>query len=216
MATSDFPKLYPILDSGYLPMEGRADFLARLIPELAAAGVGILQYRNKCGTESEILADARVLREAAGDRMLLVMNDWPDLAVKAGFDGVHVGQTDLTPAEARTIVGPDRAVGISTHNAMQLRAANASPVDYVGFGPVYPTATKQNPDPVVGLEGVRMARSLTQKPLVAIGGITAENAPEVWAAGADSVAVISAVFGPDFDPSERVRRFVQSVRNAAT
>lgn len=204
-----FPRLYPILDAGYLPAEGRAEFLARLIGELADAGVEILQYRNKLDNEAELLADARVMREAAGDRMLLMMNDWPRLAVEAGFDGVHVGQADLSPAEARAIVGPERVVGISTHNEAQLRTANAAPVDYVAIGPVYATSTKDNPEPDVGLQGVRMARRETRKPLVAIGGITAENAADVWAAGADSVAVIAAVFGPGGDPAGRARVFLR-------
>jgi thiamine-phosphate pyrophosphorylase len=189
-----FPAVYPILDAVYLPVEGRAEFVSRLVRELAAAGVGILQYRNKRGSEAEVMADARTMRAAAGDGMLLVMNDWPGLTVEAGFDGVHVGQTDMSAAEARAIVGPGRMVGVSTHSEAQLRAANAEPVDYVAIGPVFATGSKEVPDPVVGLEGVRVARGLTRKPLVAIGGITVANASQVWAAGADCVAVISAIF----------------------
>lgn len=207
-AASGFPKLYPILDAGCLPVEGRAAFLARLVRELADAGVGILQYRNKRGSEAEVLTDARVMRKAADGRILLVMNDWPRLAVEAGFDGVHVGQTDMSPTEARAIVGPERLVGISTHSEAQLRKAGAEPVDYVAIGPVYATETKENPDPVVGLEGVRMARALTRKPVVAIGGISAANAANVWAAGADSVAVISAVFGAGADAAARAQEFL--------
>jgi thiamine-phosphate pyrophosphorylase len=199
----DFPALYPILDASFLPSStGRADFLRRTVESLAKAGVGILQYRNKTGSEAEILADARVMREAAGGSSVrLILNDWPELAVEAGFDGVHVGQTDMSPAEARAIVGDNRIVGVSTHNQTQLRTADADPVDYIAFGPVFATATKENPDPVVGLEGIQLARRLTQKPLVAIGGITPENAGEVWRAGADSVAVISAIFKQGSDPA---------------
>ena len=204
-----FPKLYPILDAGFLPAEGREEFLARLVRDLVAAGVGILQYRNKDGGEAEVLADARAMRSAAGDQMLLVMNDWPRLAVEAGFDGVHVGQTDKSPTEARAILGPERIVGVSTHSDAQVRTADEAPVDYVAIGPVYATATKEAPDPVVGLEGVRMARSRTAKPLVAIGGIRIENAADVWASGADSVAVISALFGPGGDPAGRARAFLR-------
>jgi len=204
-----FPKLYPILDAGYLPVEGRADFLARLVRELADAGVGILQYRNKKGGAAEVLADARVMRVAVGERLRLVMNDWPRLAVEAGFDGVHVGQMDISPGRARAIVGPERMVGVSTHSEVQMLAADAEPVDYIAIGPVHATATKENPDPVVGLDGVRMARWLTRKPLVAIGGITAGNAGDVWAAGADSVAVISAVFGSGGDVASRAREFLR-------
>lgn len=200
--------LYPILDTDFLTgVEDRAGFLRRIVPGLAEAGVGILQYRNKTGDEAEILADARVMREAADSRILLILNDWPELAVEAGFDGVHVGQTDVGPAEARAIVGPEKIVGVSTHNEAQLRAADLEPVDYIAVGPVYATVTKENPDPVVGLEGVRLARSLTRKPLVAIGGITSENAAAVLEAGADSVAVISGIFAPGGDPAKLVRNF---------
>jgi len=202
-----FPRLYPILDAGYLPAVGRAEFLIQIVRELADAGVRILQYRNKHGIEAEMLNDARTIRKTAGERILLVMNDWPQLAVEAGFDGVHLGQTDMHPRAARAIMGPKRIIGISTHNVAQLRAADAEPVDYVAIGPVYATATKVNPDPVVGLEGVCVARRLTQKTLVAIGGITAETARGVWAAGADSVAIISAIFEPDGDTTARVRAF---------
>lgn len=203
-----FPRLYPILDAPYLPVKGRADFLRRLVRELAEAEVELLQYRNKRDNAAEIVADARVMREAAGERMRLVMNDWPKLALEAGFDGVHVGQTDMSPATARAIVGPEKIVGISTHDPAQLRAADAELVDYIAIGPVYETATKENPDPVVGLEGVRTARALTEKPLVAIGGITEANAAAAWDAGADSVAVISAIFRQGTDPAKAVRDFL--------
>jgi thiamine-phosphate pyrophosphorylase len=204
-----FPELYPILDASFLAAaKDRAVFLHGVVRDLAAAGVGILQYRNKTGSEAEILADARAMREAAdGSAMRLILNDWPKLAVEAGFDGVHVGQTDVSPAEARGIVGAARIVGVSTHNKAQLRAADAEPVNYIAFGPVFATATKENPDPVVGLDGLRMARGVTRQPLIAIGGITAANAGLVWEAGADSVAVISAIFKAGGDPAELVRGF---------
>jgi thiamine-phosphate pyrophosphorylase len=206
-----FPALYPILDAGFLPaVEGRAEFLRRLVPDLAAAGVEILQYRNKMGREAEILADAQVILEAARGKMRLILNDLPALAVEAGFDGVHVGQADMSPAAAREIVGSDRIVGVSTHNEAQLRGADLEPVNYIAFGPVFATTTKANPDPVVGLEGLRLARGLTRKPLVAIGGITAENAGQVWQAGADSVAVISAIFSPNGDPGGRAGEFFRA------
>ena len=211
----DFPSLYPILDAGYLAgVEDRAGFLRRLVRELAAVGVAILQYRNKAGGEAQILADARAMREAAGPETLLILNDFPGLAVEAGFDGVHVGQTDMNPAEARAIVGPGRIVGVSTHNEAQLRATARQPVDYIAFGPVFATPTKENPDPVVGLEGVRQARCLTRRPLVAIGGITLENAAAVREAGADSVAVISAIFAPGGDAAKLATGFLQALANS--
>ena len=205
-----FPPLYPILDASFLQSaEDRAVFLGRLVGDLAQAGVEVLQYRNKTGTEAEILADAHVMREAAGSGLLLILNDWPELAVATGFDGVHVGQTDLSPSEARGIVGPGKIVGVSTHNEAQLRAADREPVDYIAIGPVFATATKANPDPAVGLDGVRLARTLTHKTLVAIGGITLENAAAVRQTGADSVAVISAIFLPGRDSAKSAADFLR-------
>jgi thiamine-phosphate pyrophosphorylase len=121
----------------------------------------------------------------------LVMNDRADLCLAAEFDGVHVGQDDLSAESVRKIIGPDRWLGVSTHNPEQLREADLTSADYLAVGPVFATSSKERPDPVVGLEGVRRARALTQKPLVAIGGITRANAASVIEAGADSAAVIS-------------------------
>lgn len=206
------PSLYPILDSSYLAgAADRTGKLRQIVRDATAAGVRILQYRNKSGGESQILADAIILREAAaGTGLLLILNDYPALAVQAGFDGVHVGQTDMAPERARKILGPEKILGVSTHNDAQLIAADSQPVDYVAVGPVYPTATKENPDPVIGLEGVLRARQLTGKPLVAIGGITAANSASVIRAGADSVAVFSAIFQPGADIAARAREFPQS------
>lgn len=192
---SSIPKLYPILDAGFLPREDRELFLASLAGELLASGVALLQYRNKRGSDAEILADARLLRTAMpAGQCRLILNDRADLAVLAGFDGVHVGQQDLSPQGARRVVGPEGVVGVSTHNPAQLRAAALAPVDYLAIGPVFETASKENPDPVVGIEGVRQARSIADRPLVAIGGISLENCRAVLDAGANSVAVLSAVF----------------------
>jgi thiamine-phosphate pyrophosphorylase len=191
--------LYPILDAGFLPPSGpaREERLRSFMAELLAAGVTLLQYRNKGSNEAEVLADARVLRAAApAGRCLLILNDYPVLAVEAGFDGVHVGQTDMSPEDVRALIGNDRMLGISTHNPDQLAAGELTSADYVAIGPVFATGTKQNPDPVVGVNGVRRARAMTKKPLVAIGGITLENCRAVRDAGADSVAVISAIFTP--------------------
>jgi thiamine-phosphate pyrophosphorylase len=189
--------LYPILDASVLPTGGvaREKRLRSLIEQLLSAGVTLLQYRNKTGTESEVLADALVLREAgASGRFVLVLNDYPELAVRASFDGVHVGQQDMAPEEARSIIGAKSILGVSTHNPQQLAAADLTSADYLAIGPVFATSSKQNPDPVVGLDGVRRARALTKKRLVAIGGITLDNCKAVTDAGADSVAVISSLF----------------------
>ena len=205
------PLLYPILDASLLPAFERGAYLVRVLCELEDAGVTLLQYRNK-HREADIPHDAKVMRIGASRAVRLIMNDSPELAVQLDFDGVHVGQMDASPEEGRRIVGPDRIVGMSTHNRAQLEAADAMPVDYIAFGPVFATDSKLNPDPVVGLEGLREARALTKKPLVAIGGITVENASSVLDAGADSVAVISAMFGPGKDPAKIAKDFLRIFR----
>jgi thiamine-phosphate pyrophosphorylase len=138
-----------------------------------------------------MLEQARELKKHVGDSVRLIMNDRADLCLAANFDGVHVGQDDLSPESVRKIIGSDRWLGVSTHNPEQLREADLTSADYVAIGPVFATSSKENPDPVVGLDGLRRARELTRKPLVAIGGITRANAASVIEAGADSVAVIS-------------------------
>jgi thiamine-phosphate pyrophosphorylase len=182
------PRLYAILDAGYFASP-EAMFAAA--KELVAGGVTLLQYRNKSGNARQTLEDALELKRLIGDRVRLIMNDRADLCLAAGFDGVHVGQDDLSPESARKIIGPDRLLGISTHNPEQLALADKASADYLAIGPVFATSSKLNPDPVVGLEGVRHARELTGKPMVAIGGITRANARLVIEAGADAVAVIS-------------------------
>lgn len=188
------PRLYAIVDAGALAPSVSPEKLTERIcdfaAELAAGGVTLMQYRAKKLSAREMLSHSRELRRVLGDKVTLFMNDRADLCLAAGFDGVHVGQDDLSPEGARAVVGPDRFVGISTHNPEQFRRAAEADVDYVAFGPVYGTSTKENPDPVVGLDGIRAVRAMTNKPLVAIGGITRENARAVIDAGADSVAVI--------------------------
>jgi thiamine-phosphate pyrophosphorylase len=159
--------------------------------ELAAAGCVLLQYRNKYDNARRMVDQARELKARLGTSVKLIMNDRADLCLAAGFDGLHIGQNDLSPASARRIIGSDRWLGVSTHNPEQLAEADKSSADYLAIGPVFATSSKENPDPVVGLEGVRRARALTRKPLVAIGGITRARARSVIDAGADSVAVIS-------------------------
>ncbi len=131
--------------------------------------------------------------ERASPSVKLIMNDRADLCLAAAFDGLHVGQDDLSPEAARKIIGPARILGVSTHNPEQLSEATKTSADYLAIGPVFATTSKSNPDPVVGLAGVRRSRELTSKPLVAIGGITPANARSVVDAGADTVAVISAL-----------------------
>jgi thiamine-phosphate pyrophosphorylase len=182
------PRLYPILDADCFP-DATAMFVAA--EELAVAGCTLLQYRNKSGNARQMLEEARELRAHIGPSVKLIMNDRADLCLAADFDGLHVGQDDLLPESARRIIGPARWLGVSTHNPEQLAEADKTSADYLAIGPIFATGSKANPDPAVGLEGVRRARELTPKPLVAIGGITRASARSVINAGADSVAVIS-------------------------
>ena len=195
-----FSRLYPIVDADCLGRlcEPGALFknLCDFAMELVRGGATILQYRAKNLSSREMLSHARELRRIVPDRVKLVMNDRADLCLAAGFDGVHIGQDDLAPADVRTLIGPDRLLGVSTHTIEQLNAAMESPANYLAIGPIFATGSKLNPDPVVGLDLVRGARQLLTsrkdaRPLVAIGGITRANAADVFAAGADSVAVIS-------------------------
>jgi thiamine-phosphate pyrophosphorylase len=151
----------------------------------------------------------RVGHPRPGDSIRLIMNDRADLCLAADFDGVHVGQDDLSPESVRKIIGRDRWLGVSTHNPEQLREADLTSADYLAIGPVFATSSKLNPDPVVGLDGVRRARALTRKPLVAIGGITRGNAASVVEAGADSVAVISDLLR---DPHKSAEEFLAILR----
>ena len=188
------PRLYAILDASRFP-DTRA--LCAYAEELVAGGLTLLQYRNKSGSAPEMLEQSRELKRQLPNSVQLIMNDRADLCVAAGFDGVHLGQDDLSPEGARKVIGNSLALGVSTHNPEQTRIADKSSADYVAIGPAFVTSAKANPDPVVGLDGVREARALTRKPLVAIGGITRANCRSVIDAGADSVAVISdLLLGP--------------------
>jgi len=209
-----FPRFYPILDAEMV-LRGAASnrnqreaTLRRVVAELSEAGVELLQYRNKHDDDETAAEDARIIRETAGAGMKLILNDRAQLLTRVRWDGVHVGQEDLSPREARQVAGEQAWVGVSTHNEEQTRAADLEPVDYIAIGPVFATASKANPDPVIGLEGVRRARMLTSKPLVAIGGITPETAASVIEAGADSVAVIAGIFGPGRSPGQSARDFL--------
>jgi thiamine-phosphate pyrophosphorylase len=195
------PRIYPILDTSCFNDEAALFAAARA---LADAGCGLLQYRNKTGSSREMLSHARELRRLLGRKVTLIMNDRADLALAADFDGVHVGQDDLSVEAVRRVVGTKLIIGTSTHNPEQVREADAANPDYIAIGPVFATASKANPDPVVGLEGVRIARSLTSRPLVAIGGITLDNARSGIEAGADSLALISALLP---EPAKSLAQF---------
>jgi len=182
------PRLYAILDASSFPDTKGLCLAAR---ELVAGGVTLLQYRNKSGNARQMLKQARELKRCLPASVKLIMNDRADLCLAAGFDGVHVGQDDLSPEGARAVIGDRLWVGVSTHNTKQLAEADKTSADYLAIGPVFETRSKATPDPVIGLDGVRQARALTRKPLVAIGGVARENCRSVIEAGADAVAVIS-------------------------
>ena len=194
---NQFPRFYPIIDAARFSAADPAVAIARFALELVAGGASLIQYRNKSGGPRPMLSQARELRRVIQDRAKLIMNDRADLCLAAGFDGVHLGQDDLSPGAARQIFQhagqPQLWIGFSTHNPAQLREADQMPVDYIAVGPVFATTSKANPDPVIGVEGVRRAREATKKPLVAIGGITRQNCKSVLDSGADAVAVISDV-----------------------
>jgi thiamine-phosphate pyrophosphorylase len=181
-------RLYGILDASCF---SSAQLLFESAEELASAGLKVIQYRNKSADVRTILQQARELKVRIGLRTKLLMNDRSDLCLAAEFDGVHIGQDDLSPKSARKIGGLNRMLGVSTHNPEQVAEADQTSADYIAIGPVFATASKVNPDPIVGLAGVRRARELTSKPLIAIGGINRQNCLSVIEAGADSVAVIS-------------------------
>jgi thiamine-phosphate pyrophosphorylase len=200
------PRLYAILDASVWPDPGALLLAAE---ELVDSGVTLLQYRNKQGGARQMLEQARALKQLLGTKAKLIMNDRADLCLAAGFDGLHIGQEDISPEAARRIIGPDRWLGVSTHNPEQIAEADRSDADYLAIGPVFATTSKANPDPVVGIAGVRRARELTGKTLIAIGGITRANVRSVIDAGADSVAVISDLLP---DPRKSAEAFFEVLR----
>jgi thiamine-phosphate pyrophosphorylase len=197
------PRLYAILDASLFL---KTETLYESAREMAAGGVSLMQYRNKSGGARQILEHARELRSLLGDSIKLIMNDRADLCLAAGFDGVHLGQDDLSTEGARKVIGENSWMGLSTHNPKQVEVADQTSTDYIAIGPVFGTSSKANPDPVIGLEGIREARRLTHKPLVAIGGITRANCVSVIDVGADSVAVISDLIP---DPRKSVEEFLR-------
>lgn len=198
------PFLYGIVDTQLLA--GRP--IRAVVTALARGGAALIQVRTKLGSDAERLALAREALSAA--RALgtpLIVNDRPDIARILGADGVHLGQDDLPASAARKVLGPQAIIGMSTHDRAQASAAASEPVDYVAFGPIFPTRSKANPDAVVGLDGLRAVRPLVGGPLIAIGGITRTNAGDVVAAGADGVAAISDLLGePDLEAAARSYR----------
>jgi thiamine-phosphate pyrophosphorylase len=200
------PRLYVILDSALLtvPVQDCAQ-------ELADAGVRLLQYRSKTEHAVSLLTTSRTLASLLIPMgVTFMVNDRPDIAVISEASGVHVGQQDLDVEATRGLVGREKLIGVSTHNLEQFREADATSADYIAVGPVFTTSSKANPDPVIGTEFIRRVRDLTDKPIVAIGGITLENAASVIAAGADCVAVISDIL-PASDRGLRAKHYLETL-----
>ncbi len=184
------PGLYAITDRSMSNLSH-----PEIVERLLAGGARWIQIRDKAATARELFDAVRAslpLTRAVG--ATLIVNDRVDVALTTDADGVHLGQEDLSVEEAREILGPEKIIGISTHSLAQFEAALATSADYLALGPIYPTDSKENPDPAVGLELLREVRTQTDRPLVAIGGIGRSRIPDVLAAGADSVAVISALY----------------------
>ncbi len=211
-----FPPLYAIIDAALLKKTSELSF----VEMMAESGVELLQYRNKRASSRELFEASQSI-SATLSRLAkpgiykprFIVNDRADIAVLANAQGVHVGQQDLNVEEARAIVGPDVLVGVSTHSLEQLDAADKTSADYIAFGPIFPTSSKENPDPVVGLELLREARRHTRKPIVAIGGITLERAAEVFRAGADSLAVARDLIVSE-NPAARAQLFLKEAARA--
>jgi thiamine-phosphate pyrophosphorylase len=207
MAT--LPKLYPITD---VRLSGLSH--AEQVARLGAGGAALVQLREKHLSPREFYAQAEeALRVARRLGVRLIINDRVDIALALKADGVHLGQDDLAPEAARRLLGDRAIIGFSTHNLEQAREAARLPVDYLAIGPVYATSSKEHPDPVVGLEELRHIRQQVGPiPLVAIGGITRENACAALSAGADTVAVISVLLSRPAEIEERTRALISSLQ----
>ena len=204
-----FPKIYPILDASIIPANGRGEFLHRLGSALAEAGVTLLEYRNKTGPVTQILADGAILRSCMhGPGIKLILDDRVELVDTLGFDGVHVDAGDLPPAQARERLGAACIVGTYGGTEDLLPGVLKQPADYFSIGPVGPTQTKQTTKAPIGTEGVRKLRAQAgaDPVLVAAGGVTLRNAAEVLEAGASAVAVAGALFRTS-DPAAEFRRW---------
>ncbi len=198
------PPVYPILDTQSL--EARACHPQTVARAWLDGGAQILQFRHKRQWTRSVFEQAEQIAVACREHgVMFVVNDRADMAKLLGA-GLHVGQGDLAPGDAHRLLGTSAFLGYSTHNLRQLEAAAAEPVSYIAFGPVFPTATKENPDPVAGLDALRTCRERCRRPLVAIGGVTRQNVSAVFAAGADSVAVIGDLLPADCNGANLRRR----------
>lgn len=210
MSELKLPKLYPITDAR---LSGLAH--TEQVVRFAAGGATLIQLREKHASPREFYVEAEAALHVARERgVQLIINDRADIALALRADGVHLGQDDLDPLAARRLLGADAIIGYSTHNIEQAIEAAQLPISYLAIGPIFVTHTKENPDPVIGLDGLRRVRAqldamATRLPLIAIGGITTENASTILDAGADSVAVVSALL---LEPEEITRRTAELIR----
>ena len=206
------PRLYPILDTGALERRGLS--LVEAAAAMLEGGARMLQIRQKGPWSPRVFEDARAVASLCRQAgTILIINDRADIAKLLGA-GLHVGQDDLAPTDARALLGDGAMIGYSNHSAAQLRDAATEPVDYVALGPIFSTSSKQNPDALVGIDALRRYRALVGKPLVAIGGITRQNARAVFDAGADAVAVIADLL-PERATAADVRQRIEEWRGIA-
>ncbi|SRR5579871_2868067 len=208
-----FPLVYPILDASIIPNTGRSAFLQHLGESLTQAGVTLLEYRNKTGSHAELEADLRILRVAMPQQdVKLILDDRADLIEEFNLDGVHVDAEDVSPSEARGLLGPDRIIGTFGGSDDLVPGVLGEPVDYWSIGPVFPTTTKQTTKAPIGVEGVRHLREQAgpNAVLVAAAGITFERAKAVLEAGANSLAVAAAIFRTP-DPATEFQRWMKAL-----
>jgi len=201
------PKIYPITDAAISSLTH-----AEQVAHLLSGGASLIQLREKNNSPRDFFADASAaLRLARTARATIIINDRVDIALALGASGVHLGQTDLPVKAARQLLGPQAIIGYSTHNLDQVSEALDLPIDYLAFGPVFSTRTKRNPDPVAGLNQLQAAKALAgDLPLVAIGGIRQSNLADVFAAGADSAAIISEILSTPRDIATNLRKMLES------
>lgn len=204
----ELPKLYPITDAR---LSGLSH--AEQVSRLSAGGASLVQLREKHLSPREFYSVAEEALQAARARKVrLIINDRVDIALALGADGVHLGQDDLPPVAARELLGERAIIGFSTHSIEQASEAARMPVDYIAIGPIFNTSSKENPEAVVGLDGLRRVRqAVGRRPLVAIGGINLETAREVIAAGADSIAAISLLLAEPAKIEQRVRELMSNL-----
>jgi thiamine-phosphate pyrophosphorylase len=204
--TLSIPRLYPITDARLTGLSH-----AEQIERLAEGGATFIQLREKLAAPREFYKSAlEAMKVARRLGVQIIINDRVDIAMAVAADGVHLGQDDLPPERVRALVGQSRIIGFSTHNLKQALEADSTSVDYIAIGPVFQTLTKENPDPVVGLEALGEIKHRISKPLVAIGGITLDRAQETIVAGADSLAIISDLYHTG-DIACRARQYFERV-----